>query len=230
MKKSIAVLACALIFSGAAQAASRTYDVESFDRVVVAAGIDVQIHQGSTFKVEATTSAENFDDLEIARQGNQLRIDRPRRSWFMSWRRPKYEVRVTMPALRALTASSGAEVDVRGAFRGDLVVKASSGSEITVQNVEGGAVTAQASSGSDLEIAGRCTTLKAHASSGADLHARGLRCETAEVRASSGSDVSLLVTQSVTGAASSGSGINVRGRPAHVDVNRSSGAAVKVGT
>jgi hypothetical protein len=90
-------------------------------------------------------------------------------------------------------------------------------------------VKATSSSGSDLDIAGSCLSLEAAASSGSDLDADDLKCESVTVQASSGSDVSVAATKRVAGRASSGSDVVVRGRPAQVQVEKSSGADLSVG-
>lgn len=211
MKRRIAIIACALALQGAAFAATRTYETGVFEGVSVASGVDADITLGPTRSVVAETSSGNFDDLQIAVEGNVLRIDRSARGWFSSWftgGRPDYKVHVVTPTVKSLTASSGAEVTVKGVPGGDLSVTASSGS--------------------DIDLAGSCVSLEATASSGSDVDAEDLKCENVTVRASSGSDVSVSASRRVTGSASSGSDVSIRGRPPVVEVETSSGASVKV--
>ena len=231
MKQIAAITVCALALPGAALAASKTYETGAFEQVSVAGGIEVVITIGPTRSVVASTRAENFDDLRIAVNGNELKIDRPARNWFTSWfsRRPEYEVQIVTPLLRSVDASSGSEVEVRGNLQGDFAVTASSGSDVDVAEVRDGNVKARASSGSDLDIAGTCVSLEADASSGSDLDAGKLKCENVKVRVSSGSDMTVAATRAVTGEASSGSDLRVRGNEAvAVQVKTSSGADVAV--
>jgi hypothetical protein len=228
MKQIVAVTTLAILLPGSALAATRTYETPAFQAVSVAAGISVDISIGPSRSVMAETGDKDFSDLRIAVEGNVLRIDRPRRNWFEFGRRASYRVRVVTPELHSLTASSGTEVTARGNLEGDFSVTASSGSEVDVSRIKGGAVTAHASSGSEISIAGSCVSLAAHASSGSDLDAEELQCETVTVQASSGSDVSVGASRSVVGNASSGSDVHVRGRPALVQVEKSSGADVVV--
>jgi Putative auto-transporter adhesin, head GIN domain len=231
MKRIIAITACAFALQGAALAASHTYDTGAFAGVSVAGGVEADITLGTTRSVVAETRAENFDDLRISVEGNVLRIDRPSRSWFSSWfsgSRPSYQVHIVTPALHSLDVSSGSEVTVEGSLEGDFSVTSSSGSNVEVALVKGGNVKADTSSGSQISLAGSCISLKAQASSGSDLDADDLSCENVTVQASSGSDVSVTATKSVKGDASSGSDIRVRGKPAVVQVEKSSGADVKV--
>jgi hypothetical protein len=220
---------CAFLLPVAASAATRSYDLGSFDSISVAAGVEVEFQVGPARSIVAETDAAGFDDLQITMSGTELHIGRPNRSWYSSGRRPQYQVRVAAPLLRALRASSGAEVRVEGAVRGDFSVSASSGSDVTVASLQAGNVKAKASSGADLTIAGQCASLDADSSSGADIDAERLTCGVVKVEASSGSDVSVAATRNFEGQASSGADVRVDGTPPVVRFRRSSGAAVAVG-
>jgi len=229
MKRMITIIVCALALPGAAFAAIRGYDTDDFERVSVAAGITADISVGSARSVRAETKADNFDDLQISVKDKVLHIGRPTSSWFTNvfTHRTEYQVHVSTPALRSLTASSGAEVTVKGVV-GDFTVNASSGSDVDISLVKGGIVNASASSGSEIEMSGSCVALKVESSSGSDLDADDLKCENISLQASSGSDLSVSASKSVTGQASSGSDIRVRGKPSSVEVDTSSGAHLVV--
>lgn len=226
--RTLAIATCAVLLPCAATAATRSYEVGAFDKVSVAAGIDVNVMQGSTRSVIAETRADNFKDLRIEVRNNELRIGRPARNWFRFWHRPNYTVRVVMPVLRSVDASSGSDVSVKGAFHGDLDVETSSGSAVEVAQVSGGKVRARSSSGSELTVAGRCQSLDADTSSGSDLDAGRLLCESVTVEASSGSEVAVAASRGLTAKASSGADVKVNGAPAMVKVSESSGGNVDV--
>ncbi len=231
MKRILAVTACALGLPGITLAASRTYDTGAFEAVSVASGVDADITIGSTQSVVAETKSGSFDDLRVAVEGKVLRIDRAPRSWFsnwFSWNHQKYKVRLVTPTLHSLTAAAGADVRVTGNLEGDFTVTASAGSDVEISQLRGGNVKVSSSSGSDIELAGSCISLAVDASSGSDLDAKELRCETVTLQTSSGSDISVVATKRIAGNASSGSDVVVRGRPAQVQVEKSSGADVTV--
>jgi len=228
MKPIFALAAFAILLPATSLAATRTYEARNFEGVSVAAGISVDIVIGPARSVIAQTGGNGFDDLRVVVKDNVLRVDRPNRSWFSFGRRDSYRVRVVTPVLRSLVASSGSQVSVSGPVEGDFDVKASSGSEVTVSSVKGSRIAAQTSSGSGISIAGTCAALNANASSGSDLDAEDLRCEQVTVHASSGSDVAVTASRSVSGNASSGSGVKVRGKPALMQVSKSSGASIKL--
>ncbi|HXC58160.1 MAG TPA: head GIN domain-containing protein [Steroidobacteraceae bacterium] len=230
MKRVLAITACALALPGIAVAATRPYDTGAFEAVSVATGVNVDITVGSIRSVVAETTWGSFDDLRISVENGVLHIDRAPRSWLstlFSGRR-HYQVHVVTPALHSLAASSGSDVKVKGNLQGDFTITASSGSDVGVSEIRGGNVRATTSSGSDIDIAGSCLSLEINASSGSDLDAEELQCESVTLQISSGSDVSVTATKRVTGKASSGSDVTVHGRPAIVQVEKSSGADVAV--
>lgn len=229
MRSIIIAAACLLALPAATLAATRTYDTRDFDSVAVAAGINVDVTLGRDHRVIAETGADDFDDLRISVEENMLRIERPRRSWFSFGRRAEYRVRVEVPVLRNLSASSGSRVSVRGETPGNsFTVSSSSGSSLDIRISRSDAVVANSSSGSRLQISGTCRSIRVQASSGANLDAEDLRCQDADVQASSGSAISLAATRRVAGAASSGASVKVRGGPDVVEVKRSSGANLTI--
>lgn len=224
-----AAACCVLALPVVAPAATRTYDVGSFDAISASAGIDVEVRVGPVRSVVAETESVDFADLEITVEDNALHVGRPRRSWFSSGTRPRYKVRIVTPAVQSLQSSSGAEISVAGPLRGDLSVSASSGSEISVSDIQGGNVKARASSGAGIDMAGQCGSLDAQGSSGADIDAKRLTCGAVTVKASSGSDVSVAPKRNFDGQASSGADVRIEGAPPVMRTRRSSGAGFDIG-
>ena len=222
-----ATLFAACLLPLAASAATRSYETPGFEAVSVGSGVDVEITLGDRRSVVAESWLGDFNSLRIVVEGNVLKIDRPLAKWFFfSW--PGYTVRVVTPVLRSIIASAGSDVKAEGATEDDFVIAASSGSDVHLTGIRGGGVRVTASSGSDIALAGTCSSLDVQASSGSDVKASDLRCETVVVRASSGSDLSVSASRSVGGKLSSGSDLTVHGAPASVQVDRSSGADVRV--
>lgn len=226
--RMVTLAACALLLPVMAGAATRSYPVGTFDKVNVAAGLQVDITQGATRSVTADTSAVDFDDLRITVRDGELRIDRPPSNWFRFWRQTNYTVRVVMPVLRSVEASSGSNVEVKGAFAGDFTVSTSSGSRMEIAQLKGGKVRARSSSGSTLEVAGSCQSLDADTSSGSNINAAALTCESVTMEASSGSGAKVAATKGLTASASSGASVRVSGAPTVVKISNSSGGRVQV--
>lgn len=226
--KRVAIAAGAFLLPLSANAETRGYEVGSFDKVSAAEGIRVDITQGAARSVTADTRAEDFDDLRIVVKAGELRIDRPPGNWFRPRRRADYTVRVVMPALRELDASSGSSVLVKGSFSGDFDVSSSSGSRVEIAQLKGGLVRARSSSGSALQVAGSCQAVDAEVSSGSNLDAGRLLCESATVEASTGSAAKVAAAQGLTASASTGASVKVNGAPKSVRIKNSTGGRVEV--
>lgn len=203
----LAASGAALALVSGAQAATRDYDVASFDKVDAAAGVTVKITVGGAQSVAAETEGEDFDHLVVAVKDGWLRVKRDSNG--LRWRRlPNYTVRVSMPALNASDVSSGADLSAEG--------------------IAAGAYRAEASSGGNATLAGTCDAITAEASSGGSLDAKGLECKTADVDVSSGGNARLFASESVNGDASSGGSAKIYGKPAQVSKDTSSGGSIHI--
>ena len=199
-----------------------------FNAVEVGGGIDLFLRQGDVFAVEV--EAEDGDVAEIV---TELRDDtlviRRKSSFggFFSWGDDDGAVRVTLPALVALTASGGSDATTEGTFSSDdLELTASGGSDLAI-DVAVASLQAQASGGSDMRLSGSARAARVHASGGSDLDASRLTVEEADVHSSGGSDLSIAVRDRIIGDASGGSDITYTGSPQTIDVDTSGGADVR---
>jgi hypothetical protein len=273
MKRAFLLVAAVLLaLPVAAQAGTKTYKVQPFERISVSAGIRLDATVGPAQSVVATTDGEDFSDLVVKVENGRLIIGRqPHWGWF-GWRHgPNYRVSVSVPALHGLAASSAAAATVKGALTGDMIglstsssgsanvaevrggavalhasssgrlniaalkggpvnMHASSSGNIAVKAFDGGAVTVHASSSGGVRAGGTCETLNVEASSGGRVRAGDLRCASVWAHASSGGAIGSNATKSFAGHASSGGHISVDGKPPQVQVEKSSGGSIDVGS
>ena len=191
----------ALTTLGAAYAAPR--DISGFTAVSARAGTDVEVTIGPSYSVDV--SGRDADRIATRVSGNTLIIE-PVRGW--SWRGPRNaRVRVTMPRVTGLSASSGAD--------------------LTATGVNGGDIELDASSGADLRVSGVCASFTADASSGSDIHAQDLRCENGSADVSSGADIRVYASGRLDVDASSGGGIVAYGNPGIGNIDLSSGGSLR---
>lgn len=224
-----AIVLCAGLASGAT-AETRTFDLTGFDAVSVSEGIDAILTRGSGFQIEAESrNSDYLDRLELdVRNGRLfLGIEERRWRWFENGT-STMTVRVTLPALTGVEASSGASLSADRIAGDTLELFASSGARIEIEILEGGDVVTAASSGAEIEIAsGVCNSLDADSSSGATLSMGGVVCADAEVSTSSGAMAEVHPTNGLDASASSGGLVRVFGSPSTVrDVNISSGGDI----
>lgn len=203
MRLILATSVLALATMGTAHAAPR--NVTGFTAVEARAGTDVEVTVGGRFSVDV--SGRDADRILTRVAGNTLIIEPERsRSWF--WSGPRQaRIRVTMPRVEGLSASSGADLVATG--------------------LNGGAVSLESSSGADLRVSGSCASFAAEASSGADLHASELRCENGRVEVSSGADARVFASGRLNVEASSGGGVVAYGNPGIGNIDLSSGGSFR---
>lgn len=194
--------ASALVLATAGVAHAETRNLNGFTKVSASAGTDVQVTVGGGFSVEVTGRDAN---RIITRVSGDTLIVEPVRGF--SWRGRQANVRVTMPRVDGLSASSG--------------------SDLVATGVNAGAISLDSSSGADLRVSGTCSTFTADASSGADLHAQNLRCESGSVDVSSGAGARVYATGRLDVDASSGAGVVAYGNPGIGNVDLSSGGSLR---
>lgn len=194
---------CALAIAGAGTAFAEPRNHSGFTRVEASSGTDVYVTVGPGYSVDVSGPGA---DRVITRVSGRTLIVQRRNSWF--WLPPaRAEVRVTMPRVDGLSASSGADLIVTGVNSGDIALNASSGA--------------------DLRVSGSCASFRADASSGADIHAQDLHCENGSVEASSGADARVFATGRLNVEASSGGSVIAYGDPGIGDVDLSSGGSLR---
>jgi len=199
----VILTACALILAAAGAAQAETRNLAGFTAVDASAGTDVEVVVGGGFSVDVT--GRDADRIVTRVAGDTLHVH-PVRGW--SWRGPRdARVRVTMPRITGLSASSGADLVATG--------------------VNGGAIELSSSSGADLRVSGRCDTFEADASSGSDIHAAELRCESGSVDVSSGADARVYASGRLDVDASSGGGVVAHGNPGIGNISLSSGGSLR---
>lgn len=204
MNKTIAVATVlGLAAAGVAQAEPRAHD--GFTRISASAGTRVEVEVGPAFSVDV--SGRDAERVVTRVSGDTLIIE-PRRTNWLFQRGPRDAViRVAMPRVHGLDASSGATVRTRG--------------------VNGGAIELEASSGANLHVAGVCSNFTADASSGAGIRAEELRCETGSVDVSSGASVHIFASNRINVDASSGGDVIAHGNPGIDQIDLSSGGTFR---
>jgi len=226
-----ATAAIALLSAAPVLAETRVVDLRGFTAIDISSGIDAVVSIGPTQAVEAEAADPRLlDDLELKVEGSTLKAyyDWSLLDIFSFGRDRQIKLRITVPALHAIAASAGSDVEAKGIVGEGLEFNASSGADISVTGVVAKSIDLEASSGARIEVSGTCDSARANASSGSDLDASELVCSTVDANASSGSDLEVHATSSVTINASSGSDVTVTGKPGSVKQESSSGADIRI--
>lgn len=204
MSRILAPAILALALAVPANASAETRNLSGFTRVSANAGTDVEVSVGPRFSVEVTGRDAHRITTRVS--GNELIVEPARSGWFSPPIRDAH-VRVTMPTVEGLEASSGADLVATG--------------------LDSASISLDSSSGADLRASGRCGTFTADASSGSDIHAQELRCENGSVDVSSGADARIFASGRLNVDASSGGGVVAYGNPGIGNIDLSSGGSLR---
>ena len=231
-KVLIPLTVAAVVAAAPAFADEAAFDVAGFTRVDAGEGLTVEIVAGGDFAVTAEGTARALRRLQVETRGDTLVLGQKARGaerfspllWALADN--TLVVRVSLPALDAVAASSGSDVTAQGGAAATFAADASSGAALAVTGIDAARVTLAASSGADLSVAGHCGALDVAASSGAGIAAKDLACDSATAEASSGASLAL-TAGTVVATASSGADISVWGAR-EVEADHNSGGTVEV--
>ena len=202
-----------------ASAASRSFDVGGFTAVRVSVGIQAYVAVGEPQAISAESGdPANLDRLLVAVEDQELNIGFQPNSMISN---NDVVVRVSVPAMGAVRAGSGAHVEVTGLSGATLSLSASSSGTIIAREALGETVTIETSSGGIVEVSGTCKQLVAKGSSGAKVLAGDLDCDSVEAKLTSGSEAAVRAKSSLTATASTNSRLEVSGNPSSRTVKTS---------
>lgn len=240
MRRATPLIAASIVglaLSTPAIAQSRDFDLDGFDKIDIATGLDARVSLADAFSVRAESrSNDALDNLDLRVENGVLtaRIESNFLDFILSGglvgmlfnSGNAVTLDITLPALTAATASSGADLNLSAISADRLTLDASSGADITLERARLRHLEARASSGADISIAGTAESVALDASSGSDIDAEEIEARDAELQASSGGNVSAKVSDVVRAQASSGGDIDIAGNPRERDVDSSSGGDV----
>ncbi|WP_052732513.1 head GIN domain-containing protein [Hymenobacter terrenus] len=204
--------------------------VGTFHALQVSNGIEVNLMAGSTQLVEASADTpEQLARLKTEVRDGVLKISFDRKQ-DENWGKRNYirnlRVNVTAAPLTSLSASSGAKVEVKGAYAAnEFKLELSSGATFTAATFTAPALQASVSSGGVATLGGKIPRLDVQASSGAVFKSKELQVATCQASASSGGNIAVDVQESLTAEASSGGGVRYTGAP-RIMKHTSSGGSV----
>lgn len=202
--------------------------VSSFHAIEVSNGITLTLKQGNEDAVAVSASTPEIRSrikTEVTNGKLYIYFDnKDRRDWSIKKELKAY---VSFKELDALNANSGADALTDGNIKvNTLSITLSSGADFT-GSVTAAKLDVDQSSGSDMEIKGTVNDISVSTSSGSDFSGYGLISETCKADASSGSDIEITVNKELQAEASSGGGINYKGKAAVTNVSNSSGGKIK---
>jgi hypothetical protein len=194
MRKAVlmGVAAAALIAGGCSRgqaesggpATQKTFQVGSFEQIVVAGPYDVDVHTGAQPSVSATGAQKLIDNMKVEVRGNRLVIE-PEHHGFFNWgwgTNGSARVNVTVPSLTAakIAGSGGITVDK---VQGDSFDGAVAGSgDLTLNGLQVQQLKLAIAGSGDLRATGQAQSAEYTIAGSGDLDARGVQSATAAAK------------------------------------------------
>ncbi len=195
--------------------------ISGITNVTVESGIDLYIATGDDKENCTVEADENLHNIIMTKvSGNKLSI-----YLLKSVNRAKsLKVHLYLNKITELTARQGSDIKSTGSLKFDkLNLVCTSGSDAELA-LNGNELVCECRSGSDIELSGTIKTLRINVSGGSDIEAFKLKALNVYVHASSGSDAKVYTEGELFVRAGSGSDVDYKGKPEHIDVELSSGA------
>jgi len=226
---ALAILAVALFLTachtedpGPLQEDRRDYSLEDFDRVEMGDAFDIEVRQGTFFKIRARGDERNLDDLEVKTEGTTLviRYDNQKN------RKHTTYIEITMPTLVQVNFSGATKSTVTGFTDLESLRVSLSGASKSEIEVDAAAMDIALSGASKLTLAGSGDELSVNASGASELQAFSYAVSTADVNASGASRCKVSVADKLRAVASGASSVIYRGSPT-VDGDSSGGSKIE---
>lgn len=181
---------------------SENRQVSDFDKIKVGQAIQVEIVQANNFEVEVEVNDNIMPYLKTEVSNGELKIFYSKK--FNSFKNVDALVKIKMPEIKKIKASSASSVASKGIITGnDLQIDASSAASVDLNlNIDDMAV--DASSASSIALKGLALYSNFEASSAATINAKKLKSNEVIAEVSSGSIISTWPILKLKAEASSG--------------------------
>lgn len=231
---SIALLPGCRIVNGSGNPDEKTIEIDSegVDTIEVASGLEVHAEIGTSQMVRLAGDDNLLDEVSVRVVEHSLQIDWVDTNAIYGPTEPMV-IEVEVPELEVIHSSGGATVLVGPLETPSLVLESSGGGttrfesltcpDVSLSTSGGGATVVEALSGEEFHLAssgggrweleGTATTMSIDMSGGGVLEAFELDASDVSLSMSGGGNAELSVSGSISGAASGGSVIVVRGEP-----------------
>lgn len=206
---------------------TRNLDYSGFTGVSVGYGMHVAITQGQGFQVTATAEPETLERLKVRKSGATLEFSMESGGWFS--RRGRVDIAITMPVLKELDLSGGAEGNLTMVVPGeDVRLGASGGAEIDAQLTCAAAVM-DASGGAEITVVGNGERLRLDGSGGSEFHLKEFTVQDVAANLSGGSSATVNMNGTLDGDLSGGSEVVYYGTATVGNTDFSGGARFRKG-
>lgn len=214
---------------------SRSFNnLKSFDELYAYNGFDVTYTVGATRSVTVEVSERALEYIRVEVDNGRLEIGINREGTGSKLNNVKIKATVTGPALKNVSATNGADIDIISPMtvKGSLSVSSSNGADIEINGpvtVQGN-LSVSSTSGADIDMESvTALNVKVSSGSGADVDIDGIKTTDLTVISTGGADASVegITAKSVTASVSGGADIKLKGTAEVVDLSSDGAGTLK---
>lgn len=221
------VIGCILVPIQAAPD-TRNFNFSGFTEVNVGYGMHVVITQGRNFQVTVTAEPDTFERLKVYKSGPALQFEMNSNGWFRN-NRGRVDIEITMPVLKGMDLSGGAECDLTMDVASENVHLGLSGGAELKGQLRCADIEVSASGGGEITLAGSADKLRLDGSGGSEFHLRDFGVKDVAADMSGGSTATVNMNGTLDGELSGGSEIVYYGTATVGNTDFSGGAKVRKG-
>lgn len=211
--------------NGNVQTEKRTI-TEKFTKILVSRGLEVVVEQANEVFVEVEADQNLLSHITTKVENGVLVISSDENIYSSD----SETVRVKMPIIEGLEATSGSNIKTNGTLKStatetNIRVSTTSGSEIEA-NLEFDSINAESTSGSTITLSGKALKIRTATTSGAEINAETLLANEVTAEATSGSSTEVHPLVNLVAKANSGASIDYSGMPKNISKEETSGGSV----
>lgn len=188
---------------GSGSGGTRSYAVDGFTAISLAASDDVAVSVGPGFSVRAEGSGDVLDKLRIEKTGDTLRIGRRRSGWFGGMSNGSAKVYVTMPAITAASLAGSGDLAVDRASGDALALSLAGSGNLSVAAIAVRRAEVSIAGSGNVSAAGDADELRVKIAGAGDVRAGQLKVR--------GADVSIAGSGGVHAAVNGHATVNIMG-------------------
>ena len=199
--------------TGTGEPETRQFNFTEFTHVDIGSAFSYEIKQSDTYSISITANNNLFDDIEVTKEGQTLKIERevPEIPWAIFNFGPSPKVVITMPQLYGLnssgatngavsrfsstddldfTVSGASSVELLAISAGDVSFHVSGASDVS-GDIKAGDIELDVSGASSVQLEGSASDIEIEASGASQLKLASLTVNNASVTLSGASDCTL---------------------------------------
>jgi len=220
----LAVVAISLGCLGGGESKTENFDFTGFTRLNIGSAFKLEVSRGSSFSISITADKDHFDNIEVTKEGDTLKIGITTWVSFQT-----LEAKVTMPDLYGLTLSGASQGNAKGFDSSHGFSLNISGASQLKGDIDAGDVDFMITGASMVELSGSAKDAAINASGSSNVKLSDFEVNNADIILSGASKGSIKMDGQLNADLSGASRLTYLGKPTMGDINTSGASTISKG-